>query len=148
MFSTADSHKKMILCNDTLYCKRCVAVPGQNYSWYINETKYTIYLPAQGDKLILNKACFYKYRRCIEYETRQPLSLRGDTVLLGDSVVRTYRFRHDYYFMRGDNFLDSYDSRFWGPLPDDFILGVGQFIWFSRNPDSGEIRWERMFRKL
>lgn len=102
----------------------------------------------QGDEIPLDSTVWKDYRRCIEYETRQTLSLRGDTVLLGDSIVHSYSFRHDYYFMRGDNFQDSYDSRFWGLLPDDFILGVGQFIWFSRNPDSGEIRWKRMFRKL
>lgn len=50
--------------------------------------------------------------------------------------------------MRGDNCVDSYDSRFWGILPEDFILGTGQFIWFSKDRDMGKIRWERMFRKL
>lgn len=147
-FPYARSKERMMLCNDLFYCKRCVATPGQEYGWWWKGRRHSLYLPAKGDEVPLDSTAWKDYRRCIEYETRQTLSLRGDTVLLGDSIVHSYRFQHDYYFMRGDNFHDSYDSRFWGPLPDDFILGVGQFIWFSRNPDSGEIRWERMFRKL
>lgn len=105
-------------------------------------------MPAKGDEIYLDSIAWKDYRRCIEYETRQSLLLHGDSVLLGDSLIRKYRFLHDYYFMRGDNVANSYDSRFWGPLPDDFILGVGKFIWFSKDPVSGKIRWNRMFKGI
>lgn len=63
-------------------------------------------------------------------------------VYLADTLLTEYHFKHDYYFMLGDNVNYSYDSRNWGLLPDDFILGVGQFIWFSKvletGPDSME----------
>lgn len=147
-FPYAKNSERMLLCNDILYCKRCVAIPGQKYKWNVGNIVYDIYLPRRGDRLIMNRTNFYKYRRCIEYETRQSLLLHGDSVLLGDSLIRKYRFRHDYYFMRGDNVANSYDSRFWGPLPDDFILGVGKFIWFSKDPVSGKIRWNRMFKGI
>ena len=76
-----------------------------------------------------------------------PKLLNG-TVMHADTLMHSYRFKNNYYFMRGDNCVDSYDSRFWGILPEDFILGTGQFIWFSKDRDMGKIRWERMFRKL
>lgn len=147
-FPYARDKKRMILCNDLFYCKRCVATPGENYQWTWKGKTHSIYLPAQGDEIQMDSLTLKDYQRCIEYETHRPLSLRGDTVLLGDSIIHTYRFRHDYYFMRGDNTAHSYDSRFWGPLPDDFILGVGKFIWFSKNLKTKEIRWERMFKGM
>lgn len=147
-FPYARSKERMMLCDDLFYCKRCAATPGQEYRWRWKGQTRRLYLPAKGDEIRLDSTAWRDYRRCIEYETRLSLSLRDDTVLLGDSAVHTYRFRHDYYFMQGDNVFDSYDSRFWGPLPDDFILGVGKFIWFSRDPKTGEIRWKRMFKSL
>ena len=147
-FPYARNDERMILCNDLFYCKRCVATPGQMYSWTERQQRHQLYLPAKGDEIYLDSIAWKDYRRCIEYETRQSLLLHGDSVLLGDSLIRKYRFLHDYYFMRGDNVANSYDSRFWGPLPDDFILGVGKFIWFSKDPVSGKIRWNRMFKGI
>lgn len=50
--------------------------------------------------------------RYIEYETSKHIANIDGTILLGDSVIKTYRFKKDYYFMQGDNIYDSYDSRF------------------------------------
>lgn len=147
-FPYTQSNERMILCNDMFYCKRCVCTPGQEYVWSRNGQRYSLYIPAKDDVIQLDSISWKDYRRCIEYETNQILSLHGDTILLGDSVVKSYRFRHDYYFMQGDNIYDSYDSRFWGLLPDDFILGVGKFIWFSKDMETGEIRWERLFKMI
>lgn len=147
-FPYARDKNRMVLCNDVFYCKRCVATPGEDYQWTWKGKTHNLYLPAQGDEIRMDSLSAKDYRRCIEYETHQQVSLRGDTVLLGDSVIQTYRFRLNYYFMRGDNTSSSYDSRFWGPVPEDFILGVGKFIWFSRDRKTGEIRWERIFRGI
>ena len=147
-FPYARGKERMVLCNDVFYCKRCVATPGEDYGWTWKGKSHRLYLPAQGDEIRMDSSAVKDYRKCIEYETRQPVSLRGDTVLLGDSVIHAYRFRQNYYFMQGDNTFHSDDSRFWGPVPEDFILGVGKFIWFSRDRKTGEIRWERMFRGI
>lgn len=147
-FPYARDGEKMILCNDVYYCKRCVALPGQEYRWQDFGRERTIRLPAKGETFALDSTNLPDYRKCIEYETQKQVSWRNDSVWLGDSLISRYRFRHDYYFMRGDNVNDSYDSRFWGMLPEDFILGVGKFIWFSCQQETGEIRWERIFRNI
>ena len=84
----------------------------------------------------------------IECEIGQNLKLESGSVYLNDSIRNEYRFLHDYYFMQGDHTSDSYDSRFGGLLTDDFILGVGQFIWFSKDVKTDKIRWKRIFEKL
>lgn len=147
-FPYAYSNDKMILSNKLFYCKRCVALPGENYCWEWIQKMHNIYLPQAGDELSINSLNYEDYRKCIEYETQERLVRKGDVIYLADSVITKYRFRHDYYFMRGDNVKDSYDSRFWGLLPDDFILGVAQFIWFSKEPDTGRIRWSRILKKI
>lgn len=140
--------EKMLLCNDMYYCKRCVALPGQEYHWQDNGRERTIRLPEKEEAFTLDSTNLPDYKRCIEYETKKQVSWRNDSVWLGDSAIRYYRFQCNYYFMRGDNVSNSYDSRFWGMLPEDFILGVGKFIWFSRKPETGEIRWERIFQSI
>lgn len=147
-FPYSRDKEHMSLNNDLFYCKRCVALPGENYQWSWKQKAYHIYLPQAGEKLSINTENYNDYRKCIEYETGHSLTRQDNRIFLADSLIRTYRFRHNYYFMRGDNTNDSYDSRFWGLLPDDFILGVGQFIWFSKDPSNDKIRWNRMFRKL
>lgn len=138
----------MKLSMKTFYCKRCVAIPGSTHRWQWKNREHSIYLPQKGDVMAIDSINYKQYHKCIEYETGQNLKLEGGSVYLNDSIVNEYRFLHDYYFMQGDHTSDSYDSRFWGLLPDDFILGVGQFIWFSKDVKTNKIRWERIFKKL
>lgn len=147
-FPYALDKERMVLGNELFYCKRCVALPGEEYQWEWQQKKHCIHLPKAGEILALDSTNYKDYRKCIEYETRKQTYCRDNVILLEDSVIVNYRFRHDYYFMCGDNTNDSYDSRFWGLLSDDFILGVGRFIWFSKNPYTGEIRWNRIFKGL
>lgn len=144
----SESKEKMVLSTNIYFCKRCVAVPGDTYQWYINGNFEQIYLPKVGDVLPIDLCNYKSYRSCIEYETGYPLKMEAGLVYLADTLLHEYHFRHNYYFMRGDNVDHSYDSRYWGLLPDDFILGVGKTIWFSRDLETGEIRWCRMFKKL
>ena len=130
------------------FCKRCVALPGDTYQWFARESLEKVYLPKVGDILPIDSCNYNHYRHCIEYETGQSLKLEMGLVYLADTLLTEYHFKHDYYFMLGDNVNYSYDSRNWGLLPDDFILGVGQFIWFSKVLETGQIRWNRIFKKL
>ena len=68
--------------------------------------------------------------------------------MINGQQVETYTFKQDYYFMMGDNRHNSLDSRFWGFVPENHILGKPLFIWFSMNQDGDllkKIRWERIF---
>lgn len=147
-FPYSESKNHMKLSMKTFYCKRCVAIPGDTYRWQWKNRDHSIYLPKKGDVMTIDSTNYKQYHKCIEFETGQDLMLEGGSVYLNDSVVNEYHFQHDYYFMQGDHTSDSYDSRFWGILPEDFILGVGKFICFSKDIKKDKVRWERFFKKI
>ena len=71
-------------------------------------------VPAKGLTIILDDFLRELYRQVIEYETGKDL----------DEALTEYSFREDYYFAVGDNAMDSYDSRYWGFIPEKFIIGI------------------------
>lgn len=98
-----------------------------------------IYIPKKGDTILLTEENWPVYRRLIEvYE--------HNTAAIG----KEYTFKMDYYWMMGDNRHNSADSRYWGFVPEDHIVGRPVFIWLSIDKDKpwfkGHIRWNRLFR--
>lgn len=71
----------------------------------------------------------------------QPFSLNGEP-------IREYRFLKNYYFMAGDKGLNSQDSRYWGLLPEEYIVGKAAFVWKSVDPYTGKLRWDRFMKKI
>ena len=140
--------EKMIMTKNQYHCKRCVALPGDWYHWEIGNKKDSLFLPKVGSHLLIDSLNFSNYYRCIEYETGIKPIKKSDGIYHADTLLLNYEFQKDYYFMQGDNLMDSYDSRNWGVLPEDFIVGVAAFIWFSKDLQTDEIRWNRMFRCL
>lgn len=114
-----------------------------------------IYIPEKGKTVALNKESFSLYRRIIEvYEgsemnVQQKLSLDGDQVLMNGKPIDSYTFKQNYYFMLGDNRHNSEDSRYWGYVPMNHVVGKPVFIWMSLNNYSDgiieRIRWDRLF---
>ena len=88
------------------------------------------------------------YKHLIEWEQKEKLALKGDSVLLGDSLIRTYRFKENNYFMAGDRVTSSRDSRYWGFLPEPYIVGVATRIWNSVDKETGKIRWDRVMKTI
>jgi signal peptidase I len=74
--------------------------------------------------------------------------LKTALFFLSDSIINKYVFRYNYYFVAGDWVLDSYDSRYWGLLPEDHIVGKVSFIWNSKDITTRKTRWKRIFKKL
>ncbi|MDR2969607.1 MAG: signal peptidase I [Tannerellaceae bacterium] len=104
-----------------------------------------LYIPAKGDYISMTPFHFLLYRKLIEWEQKASLQLAPDgSVTLGGKALPFYRFCHNYYFAGGDHAIDSRDSRYWGLLPEEFIVGKVWRIWKSVDPLTGKMRWERV----
>jgi signal peptidase I len=88
------------------------------------------------------------YRNLIEWEQKEKLTFQGKEIFLGDSLIHEYRFQENYYFMGGDYMENSKDSRYWGLLPEPYIVGVATRIWKSVDKSTGKIRWDRVMKKI
>lgn len=107
-----------------------------------------ITIPAQGATVELSPANIALYKRIIEvYEGPNVVSVKNGNVLINGQEAKSYTFKQDYYWMMGDNRHNSEDSRFWGFVPQDHIVGKPLFIWFSTKDGSlfKGIRWNRIF---
>lgn len=106
-------------------------------------------VPAKGQVVQMNRENWLFYHRLIFWEQKQRPAWKEDgSVYLGDSLLATYRFEKNYYFMGGDKLDNSQDSRYWGVLPEEFIVGRADYIWLSRKDKNKEIRWERFMKKI
>jgi len=102
-----------------------------------------IWIPQKGATLTLNAKNYPLYERAIRVYEKNNLERQGDRFLLNGKEVTTYTVKMDYYWMMGDNRHGSQDSRFWGFVPEDRIVGKASLIWFSW--ENGP-RWKRLFR--
>jgi len=109
-----------------------------------------IYIPEAGKTVELNKETLPFYKKIIgEYE-RNDLKINGDEIRINGQVATSYTFKQDYYWMMGDNRHNSLDSRYWGFVPADHIVGKPIFIWMSIDGindgiKNWSIRWDRLF---
>lgn len=110
-----------------------------------------IYIPEAGKEIAINTQNLPLYKRIIEEYEHNDLKVNGNQILINGKAATTYTFQQDYYWMMGDNRHRSEDSRYWGFVPADHIVGKPVFIWLSLDqyvPWSkaiDKIRWERMF---
>ena len=86
------------------------------------------------------------YERPIGIYEGNDLKVVDNKIYINGKQTDTYTFKMDYYWMMGDNRHNSADSRYWGFVPEDHIVGKPIFIWLSVDPDGRGIRWSRMFR--
>ena len=107
-----------------------------------------MYVPEAGATVRMDSLNYDLYRYVIEWEQRKKLSLQGDSILLGDSLITEYCFEKDYYFTAGDNVMNSQDSRYWGLLPEPYIVGVATRVIKSVNPINKKLRWNRIFKAI
>ena len=116
------------------------------YHWSIKHFG-PLYIPGKGDILELNRQNIALYEPLIQYETHKTITLKEDQIFLDRELLSAYSFTQNYYFMAGDYVLGSQDSRYWGLLPEDFVVGKVALIWKSENPETGRYRWKRFLIK-
>ena len=112
-----------------------------------------IWIPKKGATIKLDEKNLAIYHRCIRNYENNKLEIGNDgSVKINGTPSTTYTFKYDYYWMMGDNRHNSADSRSWGFVPEDHIVGKPIFVWLSLDKDKGlfdgGIRWKRLFRKV
>ncbi|MDL2255061.1 signal peptidase I [Parabacteroides sp. OttesenSCG-928-G06] len=111
-----------------------------------------IWIPKKGTTIELDAFNLALYRRCIQNYENNTLEVKGGTVYINDKPATSYTFQYDYYWMMGDNRHKSADSRSWGFVPEDHVVGKPILIWLSLDKDrklfDGGIRWNRLFRTV
>jgi signal peptidase I len=107
-----------------------------------------IWIPKKGVKVDLTLANLPLYQRIIDVYENNDLKIVGNKIMINGKEVNNYTFKQDYYWAMGDNRHNSEDSRFWGFVPQDHIVGKPLFIWFSTKEGSmsNGINWNRLFR--
>ena len=126
---------------------------NMNTHWTIDDYG-PIWIPAKGETIEINIDNLPLYERIIKvYEGNDLKVERDGTILINGKKADSYTFQMDYYWMMGDNRQNSADSRFWGYVPEDHIVGRPVFIWLSLDKDKnwgqkGKIRWNRLFRSV
>ena len=106
------------------------------------------YIPQCGDSIPMTERNVLLYRNVIEWEQQKELVWQDEEALLGGETITGYRFKGNYYFMVGDKVENSRDSRYWGLVPEEFIVGKVWKIWKSVDKYTDVIRWERIFKEV
>lgn len=120
------------------------------FTW--NQDNYgPIIVPKKGWTVKLDSLTFPVYGRAIEIYEGNKVEVAGKDILINGKKADSYTFKMNYYFMMGDNRHNSEDSRFWGFVPEDHIVGKALFIWMSVDDQAGflhKIRWSRLFNVI
>lgn len=119
-----------------------------NYPWNVDNFG-PLYIPKKGDKLKLNRISLPLYERIIRAYEGNDLKVKDSVIYINGQPADSYTVQMDYYWMMGDNRHCSADSRYWGFVPEDHIVGKAYFIWLSIDKDKNfldKIRWNRIFR--
>lgn len=109
-----------------------------------------IYLPKAGETIKITPQNYLIYNRCITLYEGNTMDIKGEVIYINGVVTDSYTFTYNYYWMMGDNRHNSMDSRTWGFVPENHIVGKAWFVWMSWDKYAdgffNKVRWERLFK--
>lgn len=123
----------------------CFPNDTSNFSW-TRDNFGPLTIPKRGATVNINLQNIALYKRLIQTYEKHDFQIKDSTILIDGKPATTYTFAMDYYWLMGDNRHESYDSRFWGFVPEDHVVGKAWFIWMSYGSEG--IRWKRLFRSV
>jgi len=123
---------------------------SNKFKW--NEDNFgPLVIPKRGYTIPLNDSTFTLYRRAIEIYENNKVDVKGNDIYVNGKKAARYTFKMNYYWMMGDNRHNSWDSRFWGYVPEDHIIGKALITVMSTDSTKeffNKIRWNRMFKPI
>lgn len=117
----------------------------ERYPWNVDNFG-PIYIPKAGETVQLNLETLPLYERIIHAYELHDLKVEDGKIYIDGKESDSYTFEMNYYWMMGDNRHNSADSRYWGYVPENHIVGKAIFVWLSLDKENGGIRWDHMFR--
>ncbi len=157
MFLTEETAEKLRNMDNVTMVRRYICPPNNDVfpQWetprWSQDNYGPIWIPQKGTTVALTTKNLPLYRRIIEVYEGHTLEVDGETIRIDGAPATEYTFGMDYYWMMGDNRHNSADSRFWGFVPEDHIVGKASFVWLSLEANKSfpaNIRWRRLFRKV
>ena len=125
--------------------------PGDSFHKWNADFHGPIIIPKRGMVMKLDSGNIAIYARAIKEYEKNKLEIKGNDIFINGIKTNSYTFKLDYYWMMGDNRHDSLDSRYWGFVPEDHIVGKALFVWWSFAKEGSGfnlIRWNRIFRGI
>jgi signal peptidase I len=161
MFITEENSKKIEKFKNVISVKRNIDTtkinldirifPNTNSSNWNIDNFGPITIPKKGSTINLNKENLAIYKDVIERYESNNLKVTDQGIFINDKLTSEYTFQMNYYWMMGDNRHNSADSRMWGFVPEDHIVGKALFVWMSWDTNAkglNKIRWDRLFTSV
>lgn len=144
---SAMSNVKNVMKYESVHHSLNVFPNSELYPW-TEDNFGPLWVPKKGETIELNMTTLPLYSRIIETYEGNELEVKDETIYINGTKASSYTFDMDYYFMMGDNRHNSLDSRFWGFVPEDHIVGKASFKWLSLDKHKtglSKVRWSRLF---
>ena len=136
---------------DTTYNSPQYYFPNNNDHLWNIDNYGPILIPKKGSSIDLTMENIDLYKDIIEIYEENTLKISENNIYINDSLASSYKFKMNYYWMMGDNRHNSADSRMWGFLPENHVVGKALFVWMSWDKNGkglNKIRWDRLFSSV